>query len=629
MHRLTPPLLAATVLTLTLAGLTLAAHATQPVGGAAATDQSTELDLYMSSAPDGPRLRNFPTDAQRGFAIVAYKGARNERYQIRVRDLSGIEVKRKDTPVLSGTDRHSVEIVVTDFVTSYKRRIGEQTAKLQNDVSANTAHCAPGQVPPVPSPWPPPTPDPKLEDWLKQTLDTVESTRATTVELTRTLQSLAMLPDVTAIEPLHSGLIGARAKLADADRILNDVPRTVAPRAAPPNPPAGCMLIGDAMAKMGDGLNQLAGAMAVLPADTTGWHFGPTSARYQDRVFVGCLQYEVDIVEVRNNQPAANAAAATQWTVGNAGAPALVFPKPDLVDGTHAGALSLSYAGGASVMYAQSVKVGGVNHSAVVAAFVTDAQCIPVSGSTMTFAVDPAPAGSLNPTAVTVTDGVARVDLTAGDAAASGKVNGVLCVGDCATGKQVKASAGFSVIGPATRLSFKLNPPRLLNRLATREDQRVALISVFVRDAYNQPVADGTAVTVKIESGPGTLKYKKERLVNGRPSGNIETVTFGKSASLVAEQGITKIPPTDPGYKYYDLFMDPGSDPNGRLMFVVEADGARQTEAYEIVSHTAIFLPATIKKFDIRTQLTVAPSPTIRTRTPAPTETPEATPFAR
>lgn len=629
MHRLTPALLAATLLSLTFVGLTLAAHVTQPESATQAVDQTGDLDLYMSNSETGPHMHSFTSDTPFVYAIVAYTGAKNERYRVRVRDLAGIEVKTQDTPVLSGDGSHPVKIAAGDFVASYKRRIGEAMAKLPGDVTTNRANCDAARVPPVPSPWPPRNPDPEFEKWMRDTKNAVVSTQATTVDLTRTLQAMLMLPDVATMPTLSSALSLGREKLAAADILLSAVPRTLEPsrpeQPRPPNPAAGCALILSAMDQMQQGIDAVNAAMAAMPTDTTGWHFGPTSARFDGAEFIGCLQYEVDVLEIKNNQPAANAAASTQWTLGSPGEPALIFPKPDQIDGRRAGALSISLPANAEAMYAQSVTAPGINHKATVSAFVTDAKCIPVNGVNITFAVDPATGGTLTPSSMPVVDGLAQAEMVSGNDAARGKVNAVLCVGDCASGKQVKASAGFNVIGPAKQISFKINPPNQLNRFATREDKRVALISVFAKDAFGQNVADGTAVTVKIESGPGMLGYNREKLVNGRPSGEIEPITLGKRADLVIEDGISKIVGTDPGYAYHDLYLTPGNDPNGKLTLVAEADGSRETMAYEITSKTFIYLPSTTRNYNIRIQMTTSPTPTRRPLLPTETNEPSAT----
>jgi hypothetical protein len=629
MHRLTPALLAATVLSLTFVGLTLAARVTQTEAATHAADQSGDLELFMSNSETGPRMHSFTSDTPRVYAIVAYSGAKNERYRVRVRDLGGIEVKTKDTPALSGDGRHAVEIVPGDFLASYQRRIGEAMAKLPGDVTANRANCAPARVPPVPNPWPPRNPDPEFEKWMRDTKNSVVSTQATTVDLTRTLQAMLMMPDVAGMQSLSSSLALGRDKLAAADKLLSAVPRTLEPsrpeQPRPPDPAGGCALILAAMDQLDLGIDAVNAAMAAMPTDTSGWHFGPTSARFDGAEFIGCLQYEVDVLEIKNNQPSANAAASTQWTLGSPGEPALIFPKPDQVDGRRAGALSISLPANAEAMYAQSVKAPGINHKATVSAFVTDAKCIPVNGATVTFAVDPATGGTLTPSSVPVVDGIAEAEMVSGNDAARGKVNAVLCVGDCASGKQVKASAGFNVIGPAKQISFKINPPKQLNRFATREDQRIALISVFAKDAFGQDVADGTTVTVQIESGPGTLAYNREKIVNGRPSGEIDPVTLGKRADLVIEDGVSKIVGTDPGYVYHDLYLTPGNEPNGKLTLVAEADGTRETMAYEITSKTFIYLPSTTRNYNIRVQMTTSPTPTRRPLLPTETNEPPST----
>jgi len=630
MHRLTPALLAAVTLFATLAGLTLAARIALPSAGAAvdSNEQTVQLDLFMSEEANGPKVRSFVSGTQQVYAILSYANAAGQRYRVRVRDLAGIQVKTHDSQALRGDGRVPVLITAGDFVTTYVREINQQSTAAQAGVTRNTAQCETGSIPPVPSPWPPqpqptarpgqPTPTPindPFKQWLEATKDAVESTRASTAALARAVQSLSVLPDVQAISAVHEGLATVGDRLAEADAMMSAVPRTLTPPDYPPNPTAGCIVINDAMTRLSEALAALGPAMAAMPADTSGWRIAPTSARYNaTHQFVGCLQYEVDALEIKGNgEPADNAATSTQWTLGAPGAPALIFPGPALVDQTNAGKLAFRFAEGAGAMYAQSVNVAGVNRTATVSAYVTDAQCIPAKEATLTFAVDPAPAGNLAQTSVPLTDGIAQVVLTSGNDAATGMVNGVICVGgDCNSGGLVRASVPFSVIGPAKQLRFVLNPSEQLNPKDPKPDRRIALVSVFAKDARNQNVADGTALTVKITSGPGVLAYDRERLINGRPTGQKQRIRLEREAALVLEQGISRIAATEPGFRNGDLLLVPEGG-EGKLTLVADADGTSQTQAYEIKSLTIIYLPATTKRHDIRATAT---------RHPLPTETP-------
>lgn len=621
MQRLTPAFLALAVLGATLAGLSLAAHLSRPVPEAfaraadPAIEQAVQLDLFMSDSPNGSPQRNFMTSTHQVHAVVRYSDAPGLRYRLRARDLSGIVVKTKDLAVFNGAGQVSEPISAADFVAAYSAGMADQSALLREDIPKHQSQCNPSNIPPVPPVWPPQDPRDPFATWLKDTNALVESTRSTTAEMTRTLQAFLTMPEVGTVPALQTALEGARVDLAMADQKLKQVPSVMQPEGQRPNPQAGCALITEAMGHLGQGLDDADQASASVPQDVSGWHLPPTSARYDMGVFVSCIQYEVDLLEIKNNRPADNATAMTQWTLGTPGEAALVFPKPNLVDAASSGMLNVSYTDGAEAMYAQTVTVPGVNRGARVSAFVTDAMCIPVDGIEMTFAVDPTTAGSLSQTAVQVSDGVAETDLSSGNIAARGKVNGVACVGDCdAGGSKITGSAGFDVIGPVDQLEIKVSPPNTLNPHATRPDQRRAQISVFAWDALTRRVANGTPLSLRIDPGPGVLAYERERVINGRPSGQKEIITLGKRADLVIDRGVSRMPPADPGYLYGNLFLAAGDDGEGPLTLVAEAEGTVESIPYEIASRLLIYLPSTAKRHDIRATAT--------RRTPLPTDVP-------
>lgn len=611
MHRLTPALLAAAALTLTtaLAGAAWAARAaaTAPAPGADGAAQQASLEVFMSDTADGPRRHSFGSATGSVFAIVAHTGAAGDRYRVRVRDLSGIAVKVMDTDALRGDGRAAVEIKAGDFVASYKGAVAAAGTLLRDNGTKLAAKCAS-----IPT-------GNEFEEWRKDVLSTAESSRTATTEVTKTLQAVLAMPDAAPIEGIQAAVGQSSATLGEGHAKLGDAKLKLQPPTGRPDAPAACALIGEAAAKTIAGLDQGGAALNLLPADTAGWRLPKTQAIYDNEQFRFCTQYTTDIVAIKNNQPADTAAASSSWSVGDAGPPALMFQSPR--DVGEAGKLRLSYDGDADAMYAQTVTVAGVNRSASVAAFVTDAQCIPVDGVEVTFSVDPSTAGSVTPAKVTAADGVVQAAVASGNEAALAKVNAVVCVGPCGEGgTQVKGSASFDVIGTTKNPDLKIIPHTRLNPLNSIAAYRKGQISAFPKDAFSRSVAPGTTMVVRIQSGPGQLAYNRTRIVNGRPVGDEQVIVVGKKADLVVmDNGTTRIPPTEPGYSYGNLYLQKGNDGEGKLVLAAEADGVTQTLEYEIASRMSIFMPAAVKAYDIR-----IPLPTPTRRPLLPTETPGA-----
>lgn len=608
MHRLSPALVAALALTTALAGMSWAsrAAASAPAPGMDGTAQQTSLEVFMSDAADGPRRHSFASTTGSVFAVVAHTNAAGERYRIRIRDLSGITVKVHDTDALRGDGRATVSVGAADFVASYKGAVATAGTLLRENGTKLTAKCAS-----IPS-------GSEFEEWRKDMLSTVESSRTATTEVTKTLQAVLVMPDAGAIEGIQAAVGQSSATLGEGHAKLGDAKLKLQPATGRPDAPAACTLLGEANAKTIAGLDQGDSALALLPADTSGWRLPKTQAIYNGTQFRFCTQYTTDIAAIKNNQ-AGDTAASSSWSVGDAGPPALMFQSPR--DVGEAGKLRLSYDGDADAMYAQTVTVPGVNRSASVTAFVTDAQCIPVDGVDVTLSVEPSTAGSVTPARVTASDGVVQATVASGNEAALAKVNAVVCVGPCGEGgNDVKGSASFDVIGTTKNPDLKIIPHTRLNPLSSVVAYRKGMISAFPKDAFSRSVAPGTTMVVRIQSGPGELAYNRTRIVNGRPVGDEQVIVLGKKADLlVMDNGTTRIPPGEPGYSYGNLYLQKGSDGEGKLVLSAEADGVSQTLEYEIASRMSIYLPIAAKSYDIR-----IPLPTPTRRPPLPTETPGA-----
>lgn len=624
MHRaMLPPAVAAIMGAVVMVGgaMTIAA---MPADSDDSAPLATALDIYMSDAADGMRQRSFVSDTNRVFAVVAFENANQEVYDVRLRDLSGIEVFR-DEVELTGTGMESREITIDDFVDSYERGIDAQGGSLQDSMSDLEAYCE--DPPDAPSPWPPeppanPTPGAATPTptgffrWRSLMLDATESSNTAAAELMRTIRAAASLPDVQEVpeirDPLQASvqhLLVASQHLTDASRAVN--PPGVGPGTPTPDPPTvpdpprACELVAQAGTEVADAMDSVMAARAALPDDTSTWRIPRTTARYDDGgAFASCLQYSTDLV-VPDRETAAD---TVSWAVGDPGRPALVFPGPELVDPSNLGQMAVS----PRTLYASSVTAPDVPREARVTAFVTDDQCVPVSGITMTFGVDPEEAGIVTPLMVPITDGLATSQLQAGaDAHSTSVVTGVTCVDDCP--RPVSGSGSFSVIGPAHTLQFIVNK-KVINPVL---DER-AHMSVRLVDRHGRNVADGTFVTVSIAAGdPGVLA----RDVTARANPTPQPELLGKSVRMITRDGFSNVPAgDDPGLIYSPgLYLMKGADGEGLVELNAVADGGATAppQIVEIKSEQPVYLPLVMRAYDI-----LATPPFIDPENPPITPTP-------
>ncbi len=617
MHRLNAVLIALGAIGLTLLGLGLSARAaTGPVAPVA--PRVDEIDLHMSGSDSGPVTRGFLSSTTAVYAVVTYEGAANERFLVRQRDLSGIVVKEQRVGPVTGSGTASVAIHVTDFVNAYRTTINSQAGVMDEELNAAVVACQPENIPPVPPIWPPtpapqptvipgqPTPTPVPTDpyslWVQVVLENIEIARTATAGITRTLQSTLSLPNVVALPDVGVNFETAKESFVLSDGHLADAPGLLRPSEAGqrPDPIAGCDQVRSARGEADSGLAANAAGWAAVPADTTGWRFPPTSARYDGRTFIGCLQYTTDIYRYAGDQPQDTATKSAVWSVGDPGPAKLVFPGPDLADRSNLGLVDVSLPTGQLAIYARSVTVPNVNHSAMVSAYVTDEMCNPVDGVRLAFSASPTGVVTVSPAEAQVVQGVPVTDvlLEAGDVAVN---DGVVLASVPGNGQAAASGRGsFQVVGPAGRLQIIVNP-KTLNLMDPKQNR--AGVSVLVRDEFGRNVADGTPVHVRIADGdPGQLAYDEERLVDGRRA--ITRVVLGTSADLVTLGGYTQIPASDdPAVRNGNLYLF--GDRIGKLTLSAEADGKTQNtntmtgeKTLEITGQLAIHLPMLYRGFD-------------------------------
>jgi hypothetical protein len=625
MRRATPSLVTASLIAAALMCIGAAAIAAMPSDSAADSPQATALEVYMSDEAGGVVKRTFMSDTNRVFAVVSFEEAGNERYHLRLRDLSGIEVFR-EAVTLSGTGTESREITTDDFVNSYEAGVDTQGQALSDSMGDLARYCE--NPPDAPSPWPPeppssptpgPTPTPSgFFRWRALMLDGIESSDSIIAELGRTLRAVGSMPDVQDTPEIGENideslrLLGeASEKLALAERAVN--PPGVGPGTPTPDPPvvpdpqAACGFVAEADDLVDGALAASDAAMTAIPEDTSDWRFAQTSARYVDGIFSSCLQYNTDLVVPEHE----TAADTTSWTVGDPGEPALVFPGPDLVDKSNLGQIAVS----PRELYASSVQVPGVVREATVSAFVTDAQCHALSGISMTFGVDPTEAGSVLPRIAEVGEGLAQAELVAGDVITRGtEVTGFVCA-DEECDRPVDGSGSFTVIGPPFYLRFNVNK-KTINPIL----DEVANISVRAIDRNGRNVADGSIITVSIAAGdPGVLARDVTSVSSPAPQSEL----LGKFVRTFTRRGFSSVPPgDDPGLIYSpDLYVMKGADGEGLVeLNAIASSGATADQLILIESKLLVYLPLSMKGYDVlATPPYVDPDNPPITPTPTPT----------
>jgi hypothetical protein len=324
------------------------------------------------------------------------------------------------------------------------------------------------------------------------------------------------------------------------------------------------------------------------------------------------------------------------WTVGDPGPAALIFPSPQEVDRGQEGSLTMRPTS-STFIYAKSVTVPGVNHTADVMGYVTDAKCIALDDVPVTFEVRLPEFGTVNPVTVRTQQGVAQTTFEAGvgavpnEAGTRGQVNAF--VGEAPPGpgeSAVSALAQFQIVGPAdqSRMRVIVNPNDEINILEGEQ----AGITVEVQDRNGNDVADGTAVTVRLKRAggqtgapPAALAYDRVKVscpASERDPATrrcrAERVTLGAEAALVTDDGDTRVRVSDdPGYDNMPGLYLYGTA-TGEVLVCAEADGQEKCtpNGLLIVSKHKVFLPLLIKDRDILA--TPGPRATIPPATPTP-----------
>jgi hypothetical protein len=320
-----------------VSSLVLAAPAARPApADQDGTEQGIQIVVNMVKADGQSATRSYPTGSSSAQAKVDYTGASNQKLAIRFIDFSGITVKRVETAALSGSGSQSVSVSVPDFVQAYKTEVEQASTLAAQSLVALQGRCA--NVPAVPDPWPPRSPDNPYSIWLKETLTQLETARTSTASVTRTSQAMIAMAAGVDLPGLTGHLTTVRNRAAALDGVLLEMgqkfqppqpqvgPGTPTPPVVKPTPAEGCALMTAAQDHATAAAQSWAAAQALVPTDLSGWQL-PRSAAQVDAQgrFMGCLQYFTDVSQVSGGSDSAS--LSYPWGVGDVGEPALIFPR--------------------------------------------------------------------------------------------------------------------------------------------------------------------------------------------------------------------------------------------------------------------------------------------------------------
>jgi hypothetical protein len=354
----------------------------------------------------------------------------------------------------------------------------------------------------------------------------------------------------------------------------------------------------------------LAGVGAV--GDTSNWAFPPTLGQVVDGRLVSCPTYTAQLWE--RTAQGENVVTHGEFTIGNPGLPAMVFPDLDSIKPANQGQVGIAIPpplvpGGRPAVYAGSVDVEDANHSAVFRAAVTDDGCLVVDGALVTWEAvtrtmtQTLPAGTVNPRQVLTVNGMVTTAFEAGmepsDHAFA--VAKVFTAGGSPEQPPLAVGEGsFAIVGPpyGARCSILTNVRR---SVPVKVEQG---ISVLVRDRFSQDVADGTRVTLSLSpsSTLGVLVY-----YDSDPGG--DCIRFEtNSVELVTFNGIARRIPARPGgwcrsergnRSTQDVSVRSTDDapfPSNVLLVATATNGERWVHPLRFTSLADILLPYTLSR---------------------------------
>jgi len=141
MHRLSTTLLMALLLAAALTSVAAVALAAVPGEQARlASPADFEVSIHMTDRADGMPMRTFVSNTSRITAVVQYMDATNVSYQLRLRDLLGLEVYNESVR-LNGDGQLARVIRTGDFLSSYEAREAEEREALGENVAALQSLC--------------------------------------------------------------------------------------------------------------------------------------------------------------------------------------------------------------------------------------------------------------------------------------------------------------------------------------------------------------------------------------------------------------------------------------------------------------------------------------------------------
>lgn len=417
-----------------------------------------QVRTWMSTAPDGLRRLLFESGTTRVNPILNYQGdARNNprtTYNVRleVRDDPGV-LLFKETRSFSSTITTTVSFTVTGEIAfnAYFNAAQTTGAELVQVITETQAMTR-----------------------MSDIQSNVSNASGQALYLHKIIRSIlgfpALAPDV--INSLEAASTALEDVSADATAILD-------------------------MIKANDSLANIQGRVNVMKghADTavaqiqSAKNAAGSGSGYAWPDSTGCHPYHTTVF--LNDE----VADAVEWMVGNPGPPDH-FPSSDIVTNPKS-------------IYAMSVTVPGVAHTATIQAVLVDRDCRPVTdGTPVVFSLKDPTFGSLSPistTTMTLDDGRAGVITTTYTAPADIALGQHLAQVNFTSGN-VQASAIVDVIGQPHTVSLQHGNNRYIRTGGVNVP-----IQATIKDINQSPVADGTQVTFRLDppnrgswSGSGT-----------------------------------------------------------------------------------------------------------------------------
>jgi hypothetical protein len=478
------------------------------------------LNIWVSTTEDGDPVRRLDPGTTEAQIVIESTLQTSRSFHVEVIDAVGILVfQHKDLTLPAGAYSTTIPLRGKDFFQSYLNGAQTQEAALAPAINEAIIVLEEERAK-DPCFYEPPQDDPskrtnpaRVASRIEQVLGLQGSVDSILQQLLRfnSLESDART-DITDAQAALAALLARGSAAIEKLQVPDDAPRCPPPLEHVPDWEPDWDSVRADLDEMLAAANTVGSKIdsAVAAVDSEADRSFPSTA------IVGqCSQNVLQLVDA-NSQ---TASADFWWTVGTAGAPArLTNPQQPTLTGTLQTTVGQIYA--TTVIHGEPITQTTIH------ALVLDAQCVPVEGATVNFAVAAEDAGQANLSAnqvATNANGEAEVTLTATDTLGDGTVQVT------ATVDSASASTTVNVIGPPETVEFRGG----LVSLSNFGVNDIVPVTVIVRDANGRNVIDGTPVTFSINPPDHAFSDGAVSTDNGQATA---TLVFGDRTGVYTVQ---------------------------------------------------------------------------------------------